>query len=105
MIHPLLPRQGVLLRRQYSQLPKPKRAIEISSLAGNPIALVKRKHNAKGDLNPSPRRRNAAPLIHMGAANNQLQDDRLIANVPLRYVNVEVGKGTAFKVYLPAVRI
>jgi hypothetical protein len=32
----------------------------------------------------------------VGAANNHLQYDRLIANVPLRHVDVEVGKSPEY---------
>jgi hypothetical protein len=71
---------------------KDERVVEVNSLASDAIVIVKRKHNAKGELNPSPRRRNSAPLIHMSAANSRLQDDRLIANMPPGHIGVEVGK-------------
>jgi hypothetical protein len=71
---------------------KDERVVEVNSLASDAIVIVKRKHSAKGELNPSPRRRNSAVLIHMSAANSRLQDDRLIANMPPGHIDVEVGK-------------
>jgi hypothetical protein len=83
---------NAFLRRQYSELPKQKRVVVVNSLSGNPIVIVKRKDGAKRKLRSSPGRGNSAPFIHMGAANNHFQYDRLIANMPLRHVDVEVGK-------------
>ena len=37
-----------------AELLKDKRVIEVSSLAGNSIVIVKRKDYAKWELNPSP---------------------------------------------------
>jgi hypothetical protein len=75
---------------------KDDRVVEVNSLACNPILVVERKNNAQWMLDPSASRWDSAIFIPMGAANIRLHDDRLIGNMPLYLINVEVGKAPEY---------
>ncbi len=77
---------------KYAELPQHCPAIVINSLPCEPVTFVECVHTAKRNLSPSARRRQSTPSAELGAANQNLNANRVFGYVLVLNENFEIGQ-------------